>query len=418
MAQVYASAVFSSKSFDINTLRLRRLAGDRRTPAWSQHIERAHRCALAFCLNGFYAASLRVEHLLSARFQPSADLPEIWSDWTLIEDKRLGISTLHIAFAFSALQIDLDDPRSGAVENVAAFLAQVYQLSERESHLMGGLGELSRVLRGAANHRRNALGVSRYIYTSLICDQPEHVKAPTPDVKLNLYRLLFQHARGVDQDVANRMLPEAWGSAAFFRLYHQPGGMLSVSLPYPSDVHATHRDWFVPEAPVLAAMPFSVEPGADRYPHYDLLPEYPPLRYLAMPALVYTATFEETLREVHEAAFGRWFLQLTLPWQTRPAARHLLAANLEGLRLPVARDLVHRMLEKQLQDRTTHASMEMLRMRESARNLLLAVLAIILTIVFADFGNSQRNLEQLLKRIERTQAVQAGPVPPPTKPIE
>lgn len=414
MARIYASAVFCSQRVDIDRARLRKIARDLRTPEWSRHVERSHRCALGFCFNAFYAKKMRITHLLSARFSPNTALPEVWSDWTLIEDRRLGTATLHISFSFPSLQLDLDNPACAVTEAVAAFLGRVYQLSEREQHLGGGLGELSRVLCAAASRRRNALGISRYINASLICDDPAQLKAPSEPVKVNLYRLLFQHARGVDAGVAVKMLPEGWGSAAFFRLYGQAGGMLSVSEPYPADLREEFSQWFEPTPPFIDKPPFEDDAVSPVYPSYDLLPEYPPLRYLAVPAILYSAAYEETLRQVHEAAFGALAPWLRLPWQRRPAVTHLLAANLEGLRLPVARELVNQMLDKQLQDRTTTAAMEMLRIRETTRNLLISALAIILTILFADYAKVKTNVGQLLTGEQGAQTTTApSPATPP-----
>jgi hypothetical protein len=395
MARVYASAIFCTTEFRIAVDRLRLIAGDRGTPAWAAHVERAYRCALAFCFNDYYRKPIRVRHLLSSRFDLSEPIGEVWCDWTLLTNTRLGTDSLHLDFCFPSLELDPENPACPATEAVAAFLARLYELTEREQALPGGLIELSRVLCAIAQRRHNALGVSRYIFVSLTSERAGPVSAPSDDVRTNFYRLLYQHARGVDTAVACKMLPEPWGSASFFRLYSQPGGMLSVSVPYPDDelqVRLEYADWFAPRPPGIGEPPpAALDAVAERnepprYANYDHLPEFPPLRYLAMPVIVYVAAFEETLREVHEAAFGRrgvW--RLRWPWQPKPAARHLLAANLEGLRLPIMRDLANRLLEKQLQQRTAGTSMEMLRIRESARNLLISVVIIVLTIVFGDF---------------------------------
>lgn len=395
MARVYASAIFCTREFRVAVDRLRLLAEDRSTPAWAAHVEDAYRCALAFCFNDFYRKPIRVRHLLSSRFNLSEPVGEVWCDWTLLTNTRLDTESLHVDFCFPSVQLDPENPSCPATEAVAAFLARLYELTEREQALPGGLIELSRVLCETAQRRRNALGVSRYIFVSLTSARGNLVAAPSANARTNLYRLLYQHARGVDAAVAVKMLPEPWGSASFFRLYSQPGGMLSVSVPYPDDELQTrleYADWFAPCPPEIGEPPpAALDAVAERnepprYASYDHLPEYPPLRYLATPVIVYAAAYEETLREVHEAAFGRrgaW--RLRWPWQPKPAARHLLAANLEGLRLPIMRDLANRLLEKQLQERTAGTSMEMLRIRESARNLLLSVVVIVLTIVFGDF---------------------------------
>ena len=393
MTRVYASAIFCSTQFRLDIASLRSMPGNVVIPEWPVHIERAYRCALAFSFNGFYQKPLRLEHVLSAPFSAPSPIGDIWSDWTLISDERLGTRSLHVSFCFPSLRLQLDDRSCPKTEAVATFLQDIYQLSERVQLLRGGLAELSRLLCATAQRRRNALGMSRYAYTSLVCDDSAVLLAPSADVRVNLYRLLYQHARGVDAAVATAMLPAAWGSASFFRLYAQPGGVLTVSVPYPVDIRKGHIDWFEPQPPHLAAAPFPAGairggPGQSAYPNYDLLPEYPPLRYLAVPALQYAAAYEETLREVHEAAFSRFGTwRFRWPWKSKPTVSHLLAANLEGLRLPVVRELVNRLLETQLQERTATAAMEMLKLRETTRNVVLAVLALLVAMVGLAFSD-------------------------------
>jgi hypothetical protein len=399
MTRVYANAIFCSTRFEFDVQSLRLMAADVIEPGWPQHIERAYRCALGFSFNDFYLRRMRLQHVLSASFDAGTRLGRVWSDWVLLDDDRLGTRSLHVGFCFPTLRLELHDRNCAATEAAARFLQDVYQLSERVQSLPGGLGGLSRLLCEHGPKRRNALGLSRYVYTSLVCDDASMLSAPSNDVRVNLYRLLFQHARGVDPAVATAMLPPPWSSAAFFRLYAQPGSIVSLAVPYPPDVRSTHAAWFEPTPPQLAPAPFALahtggaEPAA--YPSYDRLPEYPPLRYLAWAALHYAAAYEETLRAVHEAAFSslrqRLFRRGPKP---KPLIGHLLAANLEGVRLPVVRDLVDRLLDIQLQERTASAAMERLRMRESAQMLLWAVVAaiagiaaVVLTGLFVDVKN-------------------------------
>lgn len=388
MTRIYASALFCSARVRIDASRLRESIGDRSDPAWRAHVERAYRCALAFSFNDFYRRPVRLTHVLSSTFAVEGPIGAVWSDWVLLDDRRLGTQSLHVNFCFPELRPELGDRHCPAVEALADFLKNIYQLSESGQDLPGGLAPLSRLLSAVARGRRNALGISRYIYTSVVSDDAQLLTAPNDDVRVNLYRLLFQHARGADDAVARQMLPEPWGSAAFFRLYSQPGGIVSVATPYPAETCRAHDGWFNPRPPAIAPAPFAAAPGEggpEAYPSYDLLSEYPPLRYLALPVLQYGAAYEETLREVHEAAFSRPLERpLHLPWQAKPGERHLLAANLEGIRLPILRGLLEQTIELQLQARTTQASMEMLRLRETTRNIVLALAGLLLALAFIE----------------------------------
>ncbi len=420
MALLYASALFSSTRMRLPLQRLRRFAAtDAALPPWAQHIELSYRSAFTFCFNDYYAQPLAVRHILSSPFD-DADAGRVWSDWTLVSDRRLGVSTLHLAFAFQDLRLDIENPDCRGVEAGAAFLRRVYQLSEHERFMSGPLAELSRLLGITARSRRNTLGVSRYVHASVVCDDARAIKAPSRAARLNVYRLLFLHPRGVDSATATARLPPAWGSAAFFRLYHQPGGVVSLSSPYPDEAQRTHRGWFRPAPPQLSPAPFVFNAsnaagiGQRAYPSYDLLPEYPPLRYLAVPLLQYAAAHEETLREVHEMAFAprlgwppRW------PWRKRATDLHLLAASLEGLRLPIIRDLAHTLLERQLQGRTSSASMEMLRLRESRQRVLLTWLGLALAITLS---SSLGLVDKGLRWLQAGAASTAASGPPETSP--
>jgi hypothetical protein len=380
MSRAYASAVLCSTRGRFDPDRLRRLAGTATADrSWTAHVEQAYSCALDFSFNDFYRRSIRVRHVAASRFKAPRLPGEVWCDWTLLEDRRLGTQSLHLAFCFPELRLSLDNPQCVAVEALADFMKDIYWIGEREQHLPGTLAELSRLVCESGRPRRHALGLSRYLYTSIVTDDAGTLDSPGDNVRVNLYRLLFQHARGVDARVAREMLPDAWGSADFFRLYWQPGGIVSLSTPYPSKLRRAHEEWFEPRPPKRARPP-------DGYPNYDLLSEYPPLRYLAVPMLHFAAGHEETLRAVLEAAFAGFRIRPF--WQVRPSVSHLLASNYEGLRLPIVRDPVNRLLERQLQERTANAALERLRMRGERTLLLWAVLAVVVAVLMADYDKS------------------------------
>ena len=395
-ARVYATAVFLSDHLNLPVERLQRISRDVSTPEWRSHVERSYRCALRMVFNPFYERRMRVQYLLGTQFDAGKPIGIVWCDWVLVKNRRLRTESLHVGFRFGAIRLDLDDPKCPRIEAVSDFLAHVYQLSERDLPIAPALSELSRVLQAHAARRKNALGLSRYMYSSVLTDDPAHVVAPSGAARVNFYRLLYMHSRGVGMTTPDAMLPPPWSSAAFFRLYSQPGGVLSIAQPYPEG-RETSSAWFEPQPPTVGTAPRGMladlqgKPVADAYAEYDLLPEYPPLRYLTLPASEYVAAHEETLRAVHEAAFSRYWLRFP---SNQPAVRHLQAANLEGIRLPIMRDLVNQMLERQLQARTSSAAKEMLRFREGNRTIGFAAAGIVLTLLFADYEKTMQILEK------------------------
>lgn len=144
-------------------------------------------------------------------------------------------------------------------------------------------------------------------------------------------------------------------------------------------------EWFHPDPAALAA-----DPGgflAD----YDRLPEYPPLRYLALPALEYVGCLEETVRDIYDKVVdeeqSRWLSAHPLAL-FRLERRYYRTQNLEVLRLPVTRDLVDRLLESKLQRHAVEAiearKSSMLNETVLALTLVAVVIALIqLAIAFS-----------------------------------
>lgn len=371
MAMIAATAVFTARRLSINWDLLRLTGRNAASREWSEHVEKAYQKALEFCLNEFYIRDLKPKYLFGAPMQGPPHVGELWADWVLLCNKRLGTESLHVSFHFHNASPDPSDPECPVVEAIARFMAEVYALPESRQSANAALLVLGTELNRNAPHRRHALNLSRYVMTSLYGMDP---KSPSPvgdlGLRVNAYRLLYQHALGADIRSADQKLGPAWRSTAFFELYMQPGAILAISTPYPPELWHAHRDWFVPQ-PTNFALTKKGLPEDASYEKYDLLPEYPPLRHLGLLYLEYAAVVEETLRATQEATFCSWYRRRPLGGHFR---RYLLASVLEGIRLPVVRSLVSDLLDNKQQERTISAV-------TTGTNWRLAVLALVFTVI-------------------------------------
>lgn len=213
----------------------------------------------------------------------------------------------------------------------------------------------------------------------------------------DIYSLLFAHADGVAPEMARAYLEQnQWSSTNFFTTYYQPGALIAVSRPYPPELYAARRTHFLQSDldadPACAAA--SVGDGAaapsptGRAIGYDMLPEYPPLRYVALLPGVFATVFEENLRDAYDRL-------LTLQqrsaitwrfWRIVGRERELnrigvalaVADNFEHLRLPITRSLVRQLIDAKLQDNVVSNVRDL---KGSNLNALVFMLTVIATVI-------------------------------------
>ena len=213
----------------------------------------------------------------------------------------------------------------------------------------------------------------------------------------DIYSLLFAHADGVSTEAARAYLEEnQWSSANFFTCFYQPGAVISVSRPYPADVYASNRSFFLQsdlDAEPIGTTTFTDHGGAAPSPVgraicYDMLPEYPPLRYLALLPGIFATIFEENLRDAYE----RLLMLQQRPaitwrfWRIVGRERELnrigvalaVANNFEHLRLPASRILVRRLIDAKLQDNVIERVRDL---KDSNLNALVFMLTIVATLI-------------------------------------
>jgi len=285
----------------------------------------------------------------------------------LQENDFFETHSLHVHVCFENSGFDISNANAFDLPAIASFARGMYRQHQADVEaLPASLKEFV----GAVNRyavRRQAYDISQYIYIS-VCGQT----LPNSDwqeVALPVWTLLWFQHRGVAADRAKSYLEEnCWRAGDFFWNFHQPGGMVTVSTPYPSQAYASQLDHFLP---TLESLPGRDERDS-RLDDYDGLPEYPPLRYLALPVLEHAGWIEEALRDTSNELLelGRKRLgPVRAVFKSRRVEHRLYRSQvLDVLRLPVSREFALALID----DKKLDAA------RQTTRDLQASALSVVL----------------------------------------
>jgi hypothetical protein len=325
------------------------------------------------------------------RFKRGAEADYARSDYFLVVDDYHRIASIHHHLAFGA-PVDLTDCDSDRWRSFVHTLHELYWSWNRTQDRLSDSGEVTQALDPfipQLMHRSDALFASRGFYMSLYDAEPELIKR-WRDVAPALYSLLYLHTEGFDHDRAPDALAGRMAqSTEFFVSFYAADAILSLSRPYPApDVVAP----YAAHNPAAAGYVASTESDfaarltehADRFEPYDLLPEYPALRYLDL-SLTEFAT---------NARYGQWHIRgrldtlaqanpglaipqtvVTLPRLDRVYYR---TTSMSVLRLPVARDFAALLIGEQ----GVGANVEAIDgMKSSLLNTLVTILTIATLVI-------------------------------------
>jgi hypothetical protein len=403
MANIFATLIITSDALAKIDLR-KELGPDLQLDeAWESFIKTAYQHTHDFCYNPFHAQALDIVYAGGEGLAWSLSVQDIWIDYVLVRNRVLDLASLHVHLRFPDIGIDLSD----ADERLTAIIAFI-----RDGLWSPDLGPTSiprlqqlvaRNLSTKKSHR-SSLPFSRYSYVSVtrsVPSEPNARAAQQESEQGSIYRLLFLTENAITSKLARKYNDSnSWSAEEFFCVYHQPGGIVTVAEPYPPKIQVERPDWFLPTPPKAPpALQHPDTPDGHGW-HYNHLPEYPPLRFLAVPSLDFTAGAEETLRDVHHevmstfaalskpafrqgvGAFWHQLKLIALPSAvSRMTYRMHAVENLEAIRLPVARQLVSRLLAAQLTDPTRRAISTLSQQGVSASSALVAMIALLLAVI-------------------------------------
>lgn len=332
------------------------------------YFEGCYQTAYRFVFNKFVTDSIDHRYLgFRVHESPSESLGQVRTDFVLQDNDFFETRSLHVHVCFEKSSFDVSNPGALDLPAIARFARGLYRqhradveaLPSSLQEFVGAVDELA--------GRRRAYDISQYLYMS-VCGQTLR-SSDWRQAALPLWTLLWFQHRGVAADAAVSYLEEnSWRAGDFFWNFHQPGGMVTLSTPYPRQLYMSELDHFLPTLESLEG-----RDGTDpRLQDYDSLPEYPPLRYLALPALEHAGWIEEAVRDTSNELLelGRKKLgPVRAVFESRRVEHRLYRSQvLDVLKLPVAREFALALID----DKKLDAA------RQTARDLQASALTMVL----------------------------------------
>jgi hypothetical protein len=342
-----------------------------------RYFERCYETAYGFVFNKFVTKGIDHRYLgYRVDESGSESLGRVRTDFVLQDNDFFDTRSLHLHVCFENSTFDIADPDAFHLRAIAQFARGLYRQHEGDIEaLPSSLQEFVRAVEKHAG-RRQAYDISQYLYIS-VCGQT----LPSSDwrnVALTLWTLLWFQVRGVAADTAVSSLEEnSWRAGDFFWNFHQPGGMVTLSTPYPRRPNVSYeseRDHFLPTLESLEG-----RDGSDpRLQDYDGLPEYPPLRYLALPVLEHAGWIEEALRDTSNELLelGRKRLgPVRAVFKARRIEHRLYRSQvLDVLKLPVSREFALALIDNKKLDAARETTRDL---QVSALNFVLLTFTIV-----------------------------------------
>jgi hypothetical protein len=302
------------------------------------YFERCYETAYRFVFNKFVTDGIGHRYL-GHRVDESGveSLGKIRTDFVLQENDFFETHSLHVHVCFENSSFDIADPDAFDLPAIAQFARGLYRQHRADVEaLPDALRTFVRAVDKYAE-RRQAYDISQYLYIS-VCGQTLPAGG-WQSAALPIWTLLWFQPRGVAEDAAVAYLEESsWRAGDFFWNFHQPGGMVTLSTPYPRESYLSQLDHFLPTLDSLEGR----DARDSRLDDYDGLPEYPPLRYLALPVLEHSGWIEEGLRDTSNELLelGRQRLgPVRAVFKSRRIDQRLYRSQvLDVLKLPVSRE--------------------------------------------------------------------------------
>jgi hypothetical protein len=347
------------------------------------YFERCYKTAYEFVFNEF--VEKRITHrYLGHRVDESGleSLGRVRTDFVLQRNEFFETHSLHVHACFEDSSFDITDPDGCDLPGIARFARGLYRQHDADVKALPDV--LKEFITGLDKYaaRRQAYDISKYLYISA-CGQTLPAGG-WRSVALPIWTLLWFQPRGVAEDAAVEYLDESsWRAGDFFWNFHQPGGMVTLSTPYPREKYLSQLDHFLPTLDSLEGRDASDR----RLEDYDGLPEYPPLRYLALPVLEHSGWIEEALRDTSNELLelGRKRLgPVRAVFKSRKIDQRLYRSQvLDVLKLPVSRGFALALIDDKKLDAARATARDL--KASALSTLLLAFTIISLSIAITSF---------------------------------
>ena len=282
------------------------------------------------------------------------------SDYFLVENDFHHTTSVHHHIAFSR-PVDLNAWDTDEWRSLIYPLHELYWSWNFAQDRRIDLSQIGRALDPflqVVEKPQAAQFASRGFYISLYDADPVLI-SDWRSVAPALVSLLYLQAEGIDQaHAADRLTGLVAQSTEFFVTFFNADAVLSLSRRYPSDAvvepyangHPTHPGSI---AATQAALDDRLQHDTKRYEPYDLLPEYPVLRYLDLGLTEFTTNAKSqqwSIRHRLDAlsqSSGAWRVLRTATALPRIDRVYYRSTAIFILRLPAARDLATKMIAEQ-----------------------------------------------------------------------
>jgi len=373
-----------------------------------QEFEHIYNIAYKFFYNDFYLKNLKIEYLgYSVESSPQELEGKVRLDYVLVKNHYHNVYSLHIHFIFEKQNFNWNDKDDAFLEKISRIYGEIYinYQSKPENIPFNSLRELMKLNgeEGVFKHREFTYPVTFYTYIS-VCNLNEEQIRKWEDNYINIYRLLILHPKGIDESKAKSYLNEYnFSTANFYRNFFQPGGMVSISAGFPKDIYYDHCETLLPSIDSggnVCSSKFYNERscklhidnnGKSKYNEYDLIAEYPPLRYLGLLSLEFSGFIEENLRYMYEELLNPHknkllikFLKYILfpPSYLNDAFLFYRNLSLEPIRLPEVRNYIDKVIDSKkqvsLEKATENIGNAIINILISTMTLILLILTFIL----------------------------------------
>lgn len=346
--------------------------------------------AYSFFYNNFFYNKIE-NHYMGYEYQYKEGIGSIRLDYVLVTNKFLNLNSIHIHFNFITAnkKSTIDDTNNILLKNICTFLKET-RSEDNPEHPFDSLFAIKKELYGQSSSRKYTYPLSKYLYTSLCGLEPSQV-VKWKDLAKSIWAPLYLHYEGVKKESAFKKLSEdCWASTDFFVNFFQPGALVSISNPFPTTNCLYHRNhsWFSGQQICKTAPPEFKFPKRNGWKgeDYDLLPEYPPLKYLGLLPLELSGYVEENLRYLYDVMLD--IQQSPFPkrlWRSVFELSDLEALyyktnNQECLRLPTTREYSVKLRDNKIQENIYENLKDLKASMLNGVMLLLAIIAITLTL--------------------------------------
>lgn len=299
--KIYATSVWiTNKKVQTDCIR-QHLACNNELVTYFGHI---YDIAYHLFYNDFFLKEIKFNYL-GHESQNKKGIGLIRLDYVHVENQFLNLNSIHVHINFITANenFTFDEENNPLLDNICGFLKETKSSHHNSKTPFSSLYVIKKLFIEQYSTRKYTYPISKYLYTSICNLEPKQL-TKWKDLSRSIWGTLYLHNKGVTNEGAYKKLKNPnWKSTDFFINYFQPGALVSISKPFPNENRIYQRNlaWFSGQQICNTDKPIFKLPERDGWKgeDYDLLPDYPPLKYLGLMPLELSGYVEENLRYIY-----------------------------------------------------------------------------------------------------------------------